>query len=225
MKAKSADYIKLQNIYKTKARQDVAEVFVRVQELDKQLGRPVVTPQKEVEAFCKSAGYVKLVRGRKPHLAKNPLSWHDRANFAANELTNPESLLLLYIAFLAYDEYVTARKLSDTPAAASEKDTTGDSYDTKCEKITALSYPMLTATLKEANESIDEPEYTEVKAMLEKHIRELMRADGGELHNIASATGGMVAQEVIKVITKQYVPVDNTCLFDGIRSKTSVLRL
>ena len=52
-----------------------------------------------------------------------------------------------------------------------------------------------------------------------------MRAGGGELHNIAAAAGGMVAQEVIKVITKQYVPVDNTCFFDGIASKTSVLRL
>jgi amyloid beta precursor protein binding protein 1 len=29
----------------------------------------------------------------------------------------------------------------------------------------------------------------------------------------------MVAQEAIKVITRQYVPVDNTCVFDGIRAK------
>jgi len=52
-----------------------------------------------------------------------------------------------------------------------------------------------------------------------------VRANGGELHNIAAATGGMVAQEVIKVITKQYIPVDNTCIFDGIQSRSSVLRL
>lgn len=52
-----------------------------------------------------------------------------------------------------------------------------------------------------------------------------VRAGGGELHNIAAATGGMIAQEVIKVITKQYIPVDNTCVFDGITSRTSVLRL
>ena len=25
-----------------------------------------------------------------------------------------------------------------------------------------------------------------------------------------------MAQEVIKVITRQYIPVDNTCLFDGV---------
>jgi len=86
MKAKSVDYIKLQNIYKGKARQDIAEVYTRVQELDRQLGRPVATPQKEVEAFCKSAGYVKLVRGRSPQLVTEPLSWGDRAAYAGKEV-------------------------------------------------------------------------------------------------------------------------------------------
>jgi amyloid beta precursor protein binding protein 1 len=51
------------------------------------------------------------------------------------------------------------------------------------------------------------------------------RAGGGELHNIASLAGGLVAQEVIKVVTKQYIPVDNTCIFDGIQSTSSVIRL
>jgi amyloid beta precursor protein binding protein 1 len=51
------------------------------------------------------------------------------------------------------------------------------------------------------------------------------RAGGGELHNISSLAGGLVAQEVIKVITKQYIPVDNTCVFDGIKSVASVLKL
>ncbi|SPO03189.1 related to lactose regulatory protein [Cephalotrichum gorgonifer] len=40
--------------------------------------------------------------------------------------------------------------------------------------------------------------------------KEVYRAGGGELHNISAATGGMVAQEIIKIVTKQYVPVDNT---------------
>lgn len=56
-------------------------------------------------------------------------------------------------------------------------------------------------------------------------MSELVRAQGGELHNIAAVTGGMVAQEAIKVVTKQYVPVDNTVVFDGVRSKMGVVRL
>jgi len=55
--------------------------------------------------------------------------------------------------------------------------------------------------------------------------REVARAGGGELHNVSALTGGMVAQEVIKIITKQYVPVDNTCVFDGIGSRCQVFRL
>jgi amyloid beta precursor protein binding protein 1 len=54
--------------------------------------------------------------------------------------------------------------------------------------------------------------------------KEVARAKGGELHNISALTGGMVAQEVIKIITKQYIPIDNTCIFDGITSRTQVLR-
>ena len=54
---------------------------------------------------------------------------------------------------------------------------------------------------------------------------EVARAKGGELHNISALTGGMVAQEVIKIITKQYIPIDNTCIFDGISSRTQVIRI
>lgn len=58
-----------------------------------------------------------------------------------------------------------------------------------------------------------------------KTAQEVARAAGGELHNISAVMGGMVAQEMIKIITKQYVPIDNTCIFDGIESRCQVLRL
>jgi amyloid beta precursor protein binding protein 1 len=60
---------------------------------------------------------------------------------------------------------------------------------------------------------------------VEQAAQEVARAAGGELHNISAVTGGMVAQEVIKIITRQYIPVDNTCIFDGIESRCQVLRL
>ncbi len=55
--------------------------------------------------------------------------------------------------------------------------------------------------------------------------QEVARAGAGELHNVAALTGGMVAQEMIKIITKQYIPVDNTCVFDGVGGRCQVLRL
>lgn len=85
MKAQSADYIQLQNVYKSKARKDFAEVLADVRELETRLGRTYPIDEKEVEAFCKEAKSVKLVRGRALHMATagtGSLRWNDRAQFA-----------------------------------------------------------------------------------------------------------------------------------------------
>ena len=55
--------------------------------------------------------------------------------------------------------------------------------------------------------------------------KEVARSRGGELHNISALTGGLASQEVIKIITKQYIPIDNTCVFDGIKSSTQIFRI
>lgn len=55
--------------------------------------------------------------------------------------------------------------------------------------------------------------------------QEVARSKGAELHNTAALTGGMVAQEIIKVVTKQYIPVENTCVWDGIGSRCQVFRV
>lgn len=58
-----------------------------------------------------------------------------------------------------------------------------------------------------------------------KIAEEVARSKGGELHNISAAVGGMVAQEIIKIVTQQYIPIDNACIYDGIESKCQVIRL
>jgi amyloid beta precursor protein binding protein 1 len=64
MKAQSADYMELQTVYKSKARQDAATVLQIVRKLEADLGRTKAADEKEVEAFCKGAGHIKLIRGR-----------------------------------------------------------------------------------------------------------------------------------------------------------------
>ena len=50
------------------------------------------------------------------------------------------------------------------------------------------------------------------------HAVEITRYGGSELHNISALIGGIAAQEAVKLITKQYVPLNNTYLFNGIAS-------
>jgi amyloid beta precursor protein binding protein 1 len=81
MKARSADYIELQNIYKAKARKDFTEVLDSVREIEQNTGRTVPIQEKDVEAFCKNAAHIKLVRGRPFHVAtaSSKIKWGDRA--------------------------------------------------------------------------------------------------------------------------------------------------
>lgn len=59
MKAQSHVYVQLQNIYKNKARRDVDEILSTIQEDPH--GKNI--ERSEVEAFCKNAAFLKLIRG------------------------------------------------------------------------------------------------------------------------------------------------------------------
>ncbi|KZT64805.1 hypothetical protein DAEQUDRAFT_717458 [Daedalea quercina L-15889] len=54
-------------------------------------------------------------------------------------------------------------------------------------------------------------------------IGELARAPTADLPNTAAFLGGMVAQEAIKVITKQYVPVNGYCVIDMVDMWTGTI--
>jgi amyloid beta precursor protein binding protein 1 len=45
------------------------------------------------------------------------------------------------------------------------------------------------------------------------------------MHNIASFMGGVASQECLKVITSQYLPLNNTLIFDGLKSSCVVAAL
>ena len=232
MKAQSTDYIKLQNIYKNKAREDSAEVVTTVRQLEKMTGRSpkLSIDEKEVENFCKGAAHIHLVRGRPLQIVElgKPISFGDRAKSMVSELTSPESLIGEYIAFLAWDDFTATHSIPSTTTGGEAPRVPGSdptSFAPDKEKLTGVAHKIIDTLINEAGTHIEDPEYSDVKDEVEKVCMEMTRAGGGELHNVASFTGGMVAQEVIKVITRQYIPVDNACLFDGVGSRCYVLRV
>lgn len=56
-------------------------------------------------------------------------------------------------------------------------------------------------------------------------LMEMMRSNGHELHNISSIMGGIGAQEVIKILTNHYIPLDNCVVFDGIKGECHSLKI
>ncbi|KAH7116000.1 hypothetical protein B0J11DRAFT_538944 [Dendryphion nanum] len=227
MKARSQDYIQLQNVYKAKARKDLSEVLESVRELEQSTDRTTKIEEKDVEAFCKNAAHIKIVRGRSFHVVQSgeQIKWGDRAKSIAQTLSFEDSLTPLYIAFLAWDRFIAIHGKDSSSGAPKMPGETNSVLASDTEEVTGISYEILNDLIKQGGASLEEDDLSSVKTKTGEFVQELVRAGGAELHNIAALTGGLVSQEVIKVVTEQYVPVDNTCVFDGIKSRTTVLRV
>lgn len=212
MKAQSADYVSLQNIYKTKARQDMEEVTNTVRQLESQLGRTLPPiPEREIEVFCKNAAHIKVVHGRPiPQISSDSDSVTLKS--IRTELGNPDSLISVFIAIQILDGVVDELQADGKRGQRSIDD--DGLWKSHTERILALlTRDDPTPLDGDARESIDNA------------VLELRRGTGGELHNISSFGGGLVAQEALKVLTRQYGPLDNTCVFDGARSRSEMFNL
>jgi NEDD8-activating enzyme E1 regulatory subunit len=52
-----------------------------------------------------------------------------------------------------------------------------------------------------------------------------IRAPTADLPTTAALLGGFVAQEAIKLITRQYVPINGVCVIDLISSTTGTIKI
>lgn len=70
----------------------------------------------------------------------------------------------------------------------------------------------------EQEEEVEEGSEATTALITRKHAIEIVRYGGNELHNISALIGGIAAQEAVKIITHQFVPLNNTYIFNGIVS-------
>lgn len=63
------------------------------------------------------------------------------------------------------------------------------------------------------------------KCVGREHAREVCRAGGRELHTVSAVLGGVGAQEAVKLLTHQYVCLDNTFVYNGVAGSGAVYLL
>ncbi|RYO86251.1 hypothetical protein DL766_000284 [Monosporascus sp. MC13-8B] len=171
MKAQSNVYVKLQSIYKAKARKDAHEVFEAVKAMPGGEHVDFV----EVEGFCKNARFAKLINAAESNRTLGVTFATEKAKDEEAERTYemtdgamslPRSNFFIYLALAA----------------------TSHNSGATAEEITMTINGII-------------PNAADYERVVQA-AQEAARAGGGELHNISALTGGMVAQEAIKIITK-----------------------
>ncbi|KAK2462771.1 hypothetical protein APHAL10511_005162 [Amanita phalloides] len=178
MKASTDEYVRLQKMYKERS----AEEKRTVETIVKEQGGGNGIDEVSLDNFVRNSHRLRLLKGRK---------W--------GSLEEDGGKALVDALASSTRQASTHLGLSALESVLSKK-----GYSSLYHQLPQISIEELTTearALLPPGTSLPDPEWDEVAG-------ELARAPTADLPNTAALLGGLVAQEVIKIITKQYVPID-----------------
>ncbi|KAG7595897.1 unnamed protein product [Arabidopsis thaliana] len=204
MTSSTEHYINLQKIYLAKAEADFLVIEERVKNILKKIGRdPSSIPKPTIKSFCKNARKLKLCRYRMVEDEFRNPSVTEIQKYLADE--DYSGAMGFYILLRAADRF--AANYNKFPGQFDG----GMDEDISRLKTTALSL----LTDLGCNGSV----------LPDDLIHEMCRFGASEIHVVSAFVGGIASQEVIKLVTKQFVPMLGTYIFNGIDHKSQLLKL
>uniref|UniRef100_A0A8C2PFK7 NEDD8-activating enzyme E1 regulatory subunit n=1 Tax=Capra hircus TaxID=9925 RepID=A0A8C2PFK7_CAPHI len=178
MIADSGKYIKLQNVYREKAKKDAAAVGNHVAKLLQSIGQaPESISEKELKLLCSNSAFLRVVRCRS--LAEEYSLDTVNKDEIISSMDNPDNEIVLYLMLRAVDRF-HKHFLQEYGLSVMVKD---------------------------------------------DYVHEFCRYGAAEPHTIAAFLGGAAAQEVIKIITKQFVIFNNTYIYSGMSQTSATFQL
>uniref|UniRef100_A0A2P2I2D0 NEDD8-activating enzyme E1 regulatory subunit n=2 Tax=Hirondellea gigas TaxID=1518452 RepID=A0A2P2I2D0_9CRUS len=218
MTADSVSYIKLQNIYREQAAQDCEAVLRHSLDTSQQVsscgvrsaysdckplsdkGSNVGVTESLVKNVCRNAAHLRVLRGTS--IAQE---YSHKINLACNDIEQCDSDVVWYVLLRAVDLFY------------SEFHCFPGCYKQQVETDIVRLKVCLSRLLSEwTSGSI---------SVKDDHIHEMCRYGAAQIHSVASFIGGCAAHEIIKIITSQYVPLDNTFIYNAATASTTTLTL
>jgi len=206
MHGTSANYLSLQSVFKDKSNRDFKcfrEHFHVVHNKVGTFKHFTSISDEEVERFFKNCRFIEAVKYRS--LEEEHHSWNvDSLStlLMSTEWDNNAKNVVWYLLLRSVDSFFDkhARYPGDT----------NSTYESDIKSLQEIVHHLV----KES--SLDFSHFQN----LNDYAHEMTRYGAAELHNVASIVGGTVAQEVIKVVTGQWVAVNNTWIFSGLDSSS-----
>jgi NEDD8-activating enzyme E1 regulatory subunit len=189
--------------FRRKAREDAAAVKVYC---DKELAKfDRKISEDDVKDFCKNIYYIRQFNFKSIEDELNPKKID--VNLLQYEMTNADSTMTYYVLLRCADLFFA--KHGYFPGRKESKSMEQDSKELK----------------QIVDDFLKEYGVTEVHSELDGCIKEMVRFGCSENNSVSSLVGGVAAQELIKLSTKQRLPMVNTWLFSGIKGVTNVFKL
>lgn len=226
MHSSTTSYVALQNLYKQQHLHDLAKFTELLAGVLQSIGLPGdAIPEEEVGSFVKNVGGVGIVHGS-PLRATKEYSGAMKERISESccphsvlQLTRPAEDfafeaqpsvgICIALAILASEKY--CESFGHWPGSSE-----GNSIEADVAEVERLAIKALSTVHAETGEVPDE---------LADSIREVVRGGFATPPTTAAFFGGIVGQEVIKLVTNQYTPLDNTAVVDLVKSGLEKFKL
>ncbi|XP_061526140.1 NEDD8-activating enzyme E1 regulatory subunit [Phycodurus eques] len=203
MIADSQKFSNLQNVYREKALQDAASVGRYVESLVQSVGKaPESISEKEIRLFCKNASFLRVVRCRSL-AAEYGVDSVNRDEISSC-MDNPDSEMVFYLMLRAVDRFY--QQYSRYPGV----------YNYQVEEDISKLKLCVTNLLQEYNLNGN---------IKDDYVHEFCRYGAAEPHTVSAFMGGSAAQEAIKIISHQFVPFNNTFIYNAMSQTSATLQL
>lgn len=197
MHASTDHFIAVQRVYQQKADKDVDAVMAHVQALQSSAGTKHEIAREEVKRFCKNSRNIRLIRYQS---YADPINAEDISELI-NDEDQPEGKNIMW--------YILMRAVGNFQAKHSR-------YPGEADSDVAGDIPLLRTEVDAMLQSFNIKLGEQLVGQVDEYVQEAVRYGACELHNIAAFLGGVASLEIIKLATKQWVPLNNTFIFNGI---------
>lgn len=217
-------YVRLQTIYRNQAQRDMDDITSFLP--------PNVVSDDDVQKFC--ANVVRIRQFTTRTVAEEYQS--------TTTTTNDDSLLedwimatmdpyeipehtpfLWYLAFRACQEFYIRHGRYPGTLFPNEMNM-NDDWENDIPLLVQECFPTILQRYQLSSNEFCQQYFLSPSTYGQKIASEMTRYANAEIHTIASIIGGVASQEAVKLITGQYVPLDNCYVYNGIASVGGVYR-
>lgn len=197
MTSNSAMYIDLCRVYQSQAERDMNVVKNYLGHILSSTGKPINhISEEEIRLFCRNSAFLHVQNYRS---IDEEIDMPDGSTLSTL-LENSESDVIYYVLLRAAEQFYEMYHFY--PGDGTE------GIEADVVKLKSITVSLLQKWQMSGIQVQDD------------HITEFCRYGAGEVHSVAAFLGGVAAQEVVKIITHQFVPLNNTLIYNAATSST-----